>query len=197
MCDPGDAPRLEAQTQLLEPEQQPLILSRELESLPSEHAFEWIGGRLTTADLDRPDWSKLSAALLGRCSTNAGLRLLISSAECGPAEALILTGHNSSELDALGRREKAWRERLISPMHQLEADGWSISSESWVETLTLSGGRELTDRWLCEGSSYRSAMAGADASDINQLKQTLEGLGKEGLQLPMRHQMICGHRMQP
>ena len=82
-------------------------------------------------------------------------------------------------------------------MHQLEADGWSISSESWVETLTLSGGRELTDRWLCEGSSYRSAMAGADTSDINQLKQTLEGLGKAGLQLPMRHQMICGNRIQP
>ena len=197
LCDPGDAPRLEAQTQLLEPEQQPLILSQGLESLPSEQGFEWIGGRLTTADLDRADWSKLSAALLGRCSPDAGLRLLISSTESGPAEALISTGHNSSGLEALGRREKAWRERLISPIHQLEADGWRISSESWVETLTLSGGGELTERWLGEGSSYRSAMAGADASDINQLKQTLEGLGKAGLQLPMRHQMICGNRIQP
>ena len=197
LCDPGDAPRLEAQTQLLEPEQQPLILSRELESLPSEHAFEWIGGRLTTADLDRPDWSKLSAALLGRCSPDTGLRLLISSAECGPAEALLSMGNNSSGLEALGQWEKSWRDRLISPIPQLEADGWTISSESWVETLTLSGGKELTDRWLCEGSSYRAAMAGADASDINQLKQTLEGLGNAGLQLPMRHQMICGNRIQP
>ncbi len=197
LCDPGDAPRLEAQTQLLEPEQQPLILSRELESLPSEHAFEWIGGRLTTADLDRSDWSKLSAALLGRCSPDTGLRLLISSAECGPAEALLSMGNNSSGLEALGQWEKSWRDRLISPIPQLEADGWTISSESWVETLTLSGGKELTDRWLCEGSSYRAAMAGADASDINQLKQTLEGLGNAGLQLPMRHQMICGNRIQP
>ena len=196
LCDPQDAPRLEAQIQLLEPEQQPIILSRELESLPSEHAFEWIGGRLTTADLDRPHWSMLSGNLLDRCSPDAGLRLLISSAECGPAEALLSLGHNSSELEALGRREKAWRERLISPISQLKADGWSISSESWVETLTLPGGRELTDRWLREGSSYRGVMAGADAGDINELKQTLEGLGKAGLQLPMRHRMIQGKRQQ-
>ena len=67
---PDDRQRLAAQIDLLEPERQPQLLDG-LEALPSDQVFDWIGGRLGTADLPEMNWTELAQFLTGHADRNA------------------------------------------------------------------------------------------------------------------------------
>ncbi len=105
---PEDRQRLAAQVDLLEPERQPQLVDG-LEALPSDQIFDWIGGRLGTADLLDMNWAALAQTLTGHGAGSTGLRLLISCAEQGPAGALLSASHTAAtSLSTLVEQEQQW-----------------------------------------------------------------------------------------
>ena len=188
---PDDRQRLAAQIDLLEPERQPQLLDG-LDALPSDQVFDWIGGRLGTADLLETDWTELAQTLTGHADSNASLRLLISCAGCGPAGALSASHTAETSLSQLVEQEQRWLQQLQIQTQPLEEQGWSLKTEQWDEVLTLPGGKSLAERWLANDSDYRRMLGSIQPEPLQLLRTTLEGLGSEGLRLPMRHQLVAG-----
>jgi putative ATPase len=195
LCNSSDdRHRIEAQIQLLDPELRPQLLSGGLEMLKASQAFEWIGGRFSTTDLQQLDWTDLEHQIQNHSHGDTTLRLLTTRAEAGPAGALLQTGSSDAELETLLQKEQSWLAAQTQPHHQFEAEGWSGSKDSWLETLNLPWGPDLADRWLAEGSPYRIAMGTMDPTVLSRLRQRLEGIGRNGLRLPMRHELFIGRR---
>ena len=191
---PDDRQRLAAQIDLLEPERQPQLLDG-LEALPSDQVFDWIGGRLGTADLPEMNWTELAQFLTGHADRNARLRLLISCAVQGPAGALTAASQvAATSLTPLVEQEQQWLQHLQIQTQPLEEQGWSLNTEQWDEVLALPGGQSLAERWLAKDSAYRRMLGSIKHEPLQLLRTTLEGLGSEGLRLPMRHQLIKGRR---
>jgi len=188
---PDDRQRLAAQINLLEPERQPQLLDG-LDALPSDQVFDWIGGRLGTADLLETDWTKLAQTLTGHADSDARLRLLISCAGCGPAGALSASHTAETSLAQLVEQEQRWLQQLQIQTQPLKELGWSLNTEQWDEVLTLPGGKSLAERWLANDSDYRRMLGSIQPEPLQLLRTTLEGLGSEGLRLPMRHQLVAG-----
>ena len=193
--NPDDRQRLAAQIDLLEPERQPQLLDG-LDALPSDQVFDWIGGRLGTVDLLETDWTELAQTLTGHADSNASLRLLISCAGCGPAGALSASHTAETSLSQLVEQEQSWLQQLQIQTQPLEEQGWSLNTDQWDEVLTLPGGKSLAERWLANDSDYRRMLGSIQPEPLQLLRTTLEGLGSEGLRLPMRHQLLTGKRSQ-
>ena len=192
---PDDRQRLAAQIDLLEPERQPQLLDG-LDALPSDQVFDWIGGRLGTVDLLETNWTELAQTLTGHADSNASLRLLISCAGCGPAGALSASHTAETSLSQLVEQEQSWLQQLQIQTQPLEEQGWSLNTDQWDEVLTLPGGKSLAERWLANDSDYRRMLGSIQPEPLQLLRTTLEGLGSEGLRLPMRHQLLTGKRSQ-
>ena len=192
---PDDRQRLAAQIDLLEPERQPQLLDG-LDALPSDQVFDWIGGRLGTVDLLETNWTELAQTLTGHADSNASLRLLISCAGCGPAGALSASHTAETSLAQLVTQEQRWLQQLQIRTQPLEDQGWSLNTDQWDEVLTLPGGKSLAERWLANDSDYRRMLGSIQPEPLQLLRTTLEGLGSEGLRLPMRHQLLEGKRSQ-
>ena len=184
--DDDDRRRIAAQIQLLDPELQPQLLSN-LADLPLDHRFERIGGRLGSADLQNLDWGQFAEALTRCAEGGSELRLLLSTATVGPAGAL-----NSPGLERLVHGEQQWLTELEIELDPLEQRGWLLHVQAWEEMLTLPGGPALADRWLAENSAYRRMIRDIDADMHRRLRQMLDGVGANGLRLPLRHQLIAG-----
>lgn len=193
---PDDRQRLAAQIDLLEPERQPQLLDG-FDALPSDQVFDWIGGRLGTVDLLETDWTELAQTLTGHADSNASLRLLISCAGCGPAGALSASHTAETSLSQLVEQEQSWLQQLQIQTQPLDEQGWSLNTDQWDEVLTLPGGKSLAERWLANDSDYRRMLGSIQPEPLQLLRTTLEGLGSEGLRLPMRHQLLAGKRSQP
>ena len=198
LCDnEADRNRLDAQLDLLEPEHRPQLLTDNLDTLSSTQAFDWIGGRLAAADLQKQNWTALLDAINRHSLPTTGLRLLLSRAELGPAGALQQNGGAEELLGPVVAQEQHWLELQQRPEELLANAGWQLSFDDWLEHLTLPGGKELADRWLAEGSPYRQAMGEIKTEVLAELRRTLNGLGDGGLRLPMRHQLIKGNQIKP
>jgi putative ATPase len=189
-----DRHRIEAQIQLLDPELRPQLLSGGLEELQEGQSFEWIGGRLSTSDLQQMDWSLLGAGLRNFCHPKTQLRLLLTQAEAGPATALHASNPKEIGIKRLMQKEQHWIDTQSFPQQELEMQGWCITRESWLEILTLQGGHVLAERWLSESSAYRQAMDPIDTATLTALRQRLEYLKADGLRLPMRHHILVGQQ---
>ena len=203
-----DQARLIAQLDLLDPIIRPELIdggSDALQDLPAQHQFEWIGGRLSSQDISGTEQKKLWSLISQRCNDETGLRLLISHADIGPAEALLQLleskGSNPAERNLLApliAREKSWLEsqRLDSLLAQnLKEGGWQLTWERWEELLTLQVDEGLEHRWLSEGRPYRDLVAtNASLEVMENLKLMLKRT--RGQQLPQRliHQRIIGSR---
>ena len=200
VSEDDDITRLQAQLELLDPVRRPHLLHgglAALQHLPAQQRFEWIGGRLTSSD--RPDLSgdDLFTALT-RCSQSGSqLRLLISSAEAGPAMALL------SDDTGIGAADRAILNALLSEEHQRLLDehqrfdpptssDWSIQETQWQEQLVLPGGQALDQRWLKDGSRYRTELKSLDDSALAVLRRLLKRRGDQPLRMPMRHRLLSG-----
>jgi putative ATPase len=93
-------------------------------------------------------------------------------------------------------QEQRWLQQLQIKTQPLEEQGWSLNTEQWDEVLTLPGGKSLAERWLANDSAYRRMLGSIQPEPLQLLRTTLEGLGSEGLRLPMRHQLLTGKRSQ-
>ena len=89
-------------------------------------------------------------------------------------------------------QEQRWLQQLQIKTQPLEEQGWSLNTEQWDEVLTLPGGKSLAERWLANDSAYRRMLGSIQPEPLQLLRTTLEGLGSEGLRLPMRHQLLEG-----
>ena len=200
VSEEDDITRLQAQLELLDPVRRPHLLHgglAALQHLPAQQRFEWIGGRLTSSD--RPDLSgdDLFTAMT-RCSQSGSqLRLLISSAEAGPATALL------SDDAGIGAADRAVLNALLSEEHQRLVDehqrfdppassDWSIQETQWQEQLVLPGGQALDQRWLKDGSRYRTELKSLDDSALAVLRLLLKRRGDQPLRMPMRHRLLSG-----
>ncbi|MCP4973038.1 MAG: recombination protein RarA, partial [Prochlorococcus sp.] len=208
-----DQARLSAQLDVLDPMLRPELLLPELlladnsdvDHVPEDLQFEWIGGRLSNQDLANPEVKKLFNAITHRCSQQTGLRLLVSHSEIGPAEAMlqmvddqIITAAERALLNPLIEQEQHWLKKQRQELHldkELKRLGWQLEWESWAEVLSLQVDEELEQRWLGDGRPYRTLLA--KDSPTEALK-TLEGTIRKlrGQQLPQKliHQRLIGRR---
>ncbi|HGY5545676.1 MAG TPA: AAA family ATPase, partial [Prochlorococcus sp.] len=145
-----DQSRLLAQLDLLDPMIRPELMDGNCDAvneLPAQHQFEWIGGRVSSQDFAGLEMQKLWNVISQRCTDETGLRLLISYAGIGPAEALLQLleskGNNLAERELLApliALEHTWLEsqRLdVSLAQNLQALGWQLEWEQWEEPLSL------------------------------------------------------------
>ena len=201
-----DQSRLLAQLDLLDPMIRPELMDGNCDAvneLPAQHQFEWIGGRVSSQDFAGLEMQKLWNVISQRCTDETGLRLLISYAGIGPAEALLQLleskGNNLAERELLApliALEHTWLEsqRLdVSLAQNLQELGWQLELEQWEEPLSLQLDEDLEHRWLSKGSPYRELMAKhASSENLNSLQGILRSL--RGKKLPQRliHQRIIG-----
>ncbi|MFL0751709.1 MAG: AAA family ATPase, partial [Prochlorococcus sp.] len=201
-----DQSRLLAQLDLLDPMIRPELMDGNCDAvneLPAQHQFEWIGGRVSSQDFAGLEMQKLWNVISQRCTDETGLRLLISYAGIGPAEALLQLleskGNNLAERELLApliALEHTWLEsqRLdVSLAQNLQELGWQLELEQWEEPLSLQLDEDLEHRWLSKGSPYRELMAKhASSENLNSLQRILRSL--RGKKLPQRliHQRIIG-----
>ncbi len=198
----GDHRRISAQLELLDASLQPQLLCGDpgvLCQLPDGQRFEWIGGRLGAADLEPQRWQMLWEILMQRCKAGSGLRLLISTAAAGPATALMQATDAAigDGLEALLQREQQWLAGTEVCTDVMRNCGWELEERSWGETLSLSGGADLEERWLAEGSSYRRMISDVGNDVIEQLRRELRRVGRDGFALPMRHLLLQGRFVKP
>ncbi|MDP6172469.1 MAG: recombination protein RarA, partial [Prochlorococcaceae cyanobacterium ETNP2_MAG_10] len=137
-----DQSRLLAQLDLLDPMIRPELMDENCDAvneLPAQHQFEWIGGRVSSQDFAGLEMQKLWNVISQRCTDETGLRLLISYAGIGPAEALLQLleskGNNLAERELLApliALEHTWLEsqRLdVSLAQNLQELGWQLELE--------------------------------------------------------------------
>ncbi len=203
-----DQSRLLAQLDLLDPMIRPELMDGNCDAvneLPAQHQFEWIGGRVSSQDFAGLEMQKLWNVISQRCTDETGLRLLISYAGIGPAEALLQLleskGNNLAERELLApliALEQTWLEsqRLdVSLAQNLQELGWQLELEQWEEPLSLQLDEDLEHRWLSKGSPYRDLMAKHASSEIlKKLQRTLRRLRGNNLPQRLIHQRIIGSR---
>ena len=200
----SDRMRLAAQLEMLDPVLRPELLKqtqKELEKLPCQQKFEWLGGRLSQQDLDTPEMEGYLECISQRCVQDAGLRLLTSSSAIGPATAVLryLETNNLGdteqlmplvELERICLDTQRQNKRLLDHLNQL---GWLVTVEQWEEPLTIRIDSQLEERWLSKGCVYRSKIADSTTSQvINHLRSLLQRLSGEYLPLSLVHHRIEG-----
>ena len=188
-----DRARINAQLELLEPERRPHLIAGTAE-LAAEQRFDWIGGRLGSADLVSFDWQQLASLLDHHGESHSGLRLLVSNAQAGPAGVLTKQTPGLMELESLVEQEQQWLQTLQPQTEALEAAGWILQSTRWQETIVLAGGKTLVKRWLQNGSQYRCMLGEQSPNSLSMLRRLLEQHGEHGLGLPLQHLLISGSR---
>ena len=189
--------RLEAQLQLLDPINQPAVITDvdELERLNPNHGFEVVGGRLNQDDLSSSDLERFWSSVSSRSSGGTQLRLLLSEPQLGPAggllELMMSNGQEheaSASLQQLADQESTWlsqKEQRRKLLAHLERCGWVTRQSSWQESLNLAVEPALIERWLGDDRPYRRALeaTGADSGTaVSDLRHEL--LRQRGRHLP-------------
>lgn len=201
-----DQSRLLAQLDLLDPMIRPELMDGNCDAvneLPAQHQFEWIGGRVSSQEFAGLEMQKLWNVISQRCTDETGLRLLISYAGIGPAEALLQLleskGNNLAERELLAplivlEHTCLESQRFdVSLAQNLQELGWQLELEQWEEPLSLQLDEDLEHRWLSKGSPYRELIAKTTSPEnLNSLQRILRSL--RGKKLPQRliHQRIIG-----
>ncbi len=200
--------RLTAEINLLDPLIRPKLLKwdeKSLDKLPSDHNFEWVGGRISNQDLTNLEIDGLWAKISHRCTSHAELRLLITRAEAGPATSLLklvnteeTTTKERTLLNKLVALESKWlsdqqhEAKLKQKLMELK---WNTRLKQWNESLSYLIDESFEDRLLAEGRPYRQLLSKNGGSEF------LEGLHKllkrnRGKHLPQNliHQLLIGNK---
>ena len=199
--------RLEAQLQLLDPINQPAVITDvdELERLNPNQGFEVVGGRLNQEDLNNSDLERFWSSVSSRSSSGTQLRLLLSEPQLGPAggllELMLSDGKKhqaSASLQQLAEQESAWlsqKEQRRKLLDHLDRCGWVTRQSSWQESLKLAVEPALIERWLGDDRPYRKALeaTGADSETaVSDLRHELRRQRGRHLPQSLRHWRIEG-----
>ena len=199
--------RLEAQLQLLDPINQPAVITDvdELERLNPNQGFEVVGGRLNQEDLNNSDLERFWSSVSSRSSSGTQLRLLLSEPQLGPAggllELMLSDGKKhqaSASLQQLAEQESAWlsqKEQRRKLLDHLDRCGWVTRQSSWQESLKLAVEPALIERWLGDDRPYRRALeaTGADSETaVSDLRHELRRQRGRHLPQSLRHWRIEG-----
>ena len=199
--------RLEAQLQLLDPINQPAVITDvdELERLNPNQGFEVVGGRLNQEDLNNSDLERFWSSVSSRSSGGTQLRLLLSEPQLGPAggllELMLSDGQKhqaSASLQQLAEQESAWlsqKEQRRKLLDHLDRCGWVTRQSSWQESLKLAVEPALIERWLGDDRPYRRALeaTGADSETaVSDLRHELRRQRGRHLPQSLRHWRIEG-----
>ena len=199
--------RLEAQLQLLDPINQPAVITDvdELERLNPNQGFEVVGGRLNQEDLNNSDLERFWSSVSSRSSSGTQLRLLLSEPQLGPAggllELMMSDGQKrraSASLQQLADQESTWlsqKEQRRKLLDHLDRCGWVTRQSSWQESLKLAVEPALIERWLGDDRPYRKALeaTGADSETaVSDLRHELRRQRGRHLPQRLRHWRIEG-----
>ena len=199
--------RLEAQLQLLDPINQPAVITDvdELERLNPNHGFEVVGGRLNQEDLNNSDLERFWSSVSSRSSSGTQLRLLLSEPQLGPAggllELMMSDGQKrlaSASLQQLADQESTWLSQKAQHrklLDHLDRCGWVTRQSSWQESLKLAVEPALIERWLGDDRPYRKALeaTGADSETaVSDLRHELRRQRGRHLPQSLRHWRIEG-----
>ena len=199
--------RLEAQLELLDPINQPAVITDvdELERLNPNQGFEVVGGRLNQEDLNNSDLERFWSSVSSRSSSGTQLRLLLSEPQLGPAggllELMLSNGQKrqaSASLQQLAEQESAWlsqKEQRRKLLDHLDRCGWVTRQSSWQESLKLAVEPALIERWLGDDRPYRKALEATGADSETAVSDLRHGLRRQrGRHLPqsLRHWRIEG-----
>ena len=198
--------RLKAQLQLLDPLQRPSLVGdhRDLDTLPPDHCFEIVGGRLNRQDLERLSHPAMLKQLQRRCGAGCQLRLLFTNAGLGPAAALCqlkgLSPLNTEEQELLHQilqREQIWLKppgTQASFLEALQHQGWQLQYDQWEERLSLPVDSALQERWLGKDRPYRQVLAAGTQGkrEVALLTRLLNQAGSQQLPQVLNHQRIVG-----
>ncbi|MFM7313784.1 MAG: recombination protein RarA, partial [Cyanobium sp.] len=214
--DEDERERLQAQVQLLEPLRRPRLLlvdprqPRDLDrQLEQEHRFEWVAARQPFRELS-PRQRGAAIDAIGRWSTpEARLRLLFSDPLLGPLGSLLAAAADNTDerergdgdtvvAQALAIEQPELQERLHcaeAVVERLRRGGWRVEIEAWEESLSLTLGDALLDRWFRPAVDYRNRLErrlGSTATEaIEALFRRHQG---KVLPQPLRHTLIRAHR---
>ena len=206
MAENEEQARIKAQIDVLEPILQPTLIDAcdsALNQLPPNLTFEWIGGRLTTAQFSDEKIEQFLQTMTNRCSPNAGLRLLISNPLLGPLGSLLQLVEDEQlkllENEFVSRillKEKEFlykqniKEALIDQLNKL---GWDITTDIWEEDLSLKIDSELESRWLGPNSKYRDFLdEEKELFHLDKFKNIIKSIRGKKLPQKIMHTKIIG-----
>jgi putative ATPase len=215
--------RLEAQLQILDQLQRPRLLvlpPDEPEQLAHQLGEPPLGGRFEWLVARQPFRGKAAAEIEAWLdefdrwlAPQAEVRLLFSRPLLGPAGSLRewqrsrrrredqRDSSNDNEQEALADLEQSW----LSDQHQearfvaqgLEHRGWQVHHDTWRESLSLTLGAPLLERWFAEEAPYRLWLeTQLDHLAIDALRQTFRAALGAVLPQPLEHTLLRAHRIQ-
>ena len=205
----ADTERLQAQLRVLDSLRQPLIVSTPLEqlagALEADLRFEWIAARHPFRDLNNTQLEAGIDALNNLAAPSAQLRLLFSQPQLGPAAALLsmnnLPDNLRTLLEPVQAKEAGWMKHppdLEQLSSQLEARGWTLQWQRWLEPLELSLNAGLIERWLGAEAAYRRELSGVlKANQLKTLEQELTSLVGHRLPQQLQHHRLIAQRRGP
>jgi putative ATPase len=211
---PDDRQRLQAQLQVLDDLQRPLLLEVPLAELSSQldpgQRFEWIAARHPWRGASPKALSRDLRALSALATPGSQLRLLFTTPLLGPAAAALALLHRQAggapvieaalrhTLQTIAALEPGWLSGDQEPMalaSLLEAQGWQLTRDSWEEELELPLSAALLQRWFAPGAPYRrqldQQLGAGTAESVHNLLHDLEG---QRLPQRLQHQLLQGQR---
>ena len=190
------------------PPDQPEVLMRSLKAQGTR--FEWIAARQPWRQLEPSGVEAWLTALEGLISPQGQWRLLFSTPRIGPATGLLaaLKAEDTTRPTAAGAAatlpttDESFQDDLIGLLSELAGQegaglesgdanqqivsswlgsrGWTVTSELWNESLELEISPARIDRWLADGSSYRTQLEalGNQPLSPSQIQLLLRGFGQ-------------------
>ncbi len=175
----------------------------QLENLPDQHTFEWIGGRIGNSELKNKNLFDIWEVITRKCSFNSGLRILISNPSIGPAESVksilpsnLISTEEDRCLNLLVEIEEVYlqsqrQENLLVDV--LRQNNWKIQHEHWEESLSLRIGEELENRWLDSQGMYAKLVNQFTSSDnLKCFQSILKRLYGQTIPQNVIHQRLIG-----
>ena len=211
--DAGERERLEAQLQLLEPLRRPRLLQvdprrpADLDTqLEPGYRFEWLAARQPFRDLSPAQLREALDALEQSCAPTAQARFLFSDPLLGPLGSLLATRPEAAEalqtqamfstaleMEQLQQQERQGCGEAVA--EALSRRGWRLERESWEESLSLTLGDGLLQRWFAPGSDYRLQLqARLEPAALDRVEQLFRRHRGVALPQPLRHLLLRARR---
>ncbi len=203
MIKPEQHEGLLAQLKVLDDYLRPTLINDNfisLNTLPLDNKFEWICGRINYQDLNNFNQAGIWSIITGKCSSSAGIRILLSIPLLGPTSSLMkllvnekVKDLNQDLFDRVILKEKNYIKKLSDDklsIKQLKDLGWQIEWNEYEEDLLLKIDQNLVNRWFGQKSEYLDFL---DDYDSKYLKDLMIKFNGKSLPQKIKHKKIIGN----